>query len=146
MNRAEIAMRIPHAGPMCLLDELVHWDAHRVRCRSMLDRKSPHPLALRGVLVAPHLIEYAAQAAALHSHLLLEGRDCSGRSGGVIAAVKGVKFEGFLLSLEVNELDIHATCEVANASGLIYRFEVLHNQNSLCDGQFTIARASATAD
>ena len=34
MNRAWIEAHIPHHGRMCLLDEVLAWDAHHIRCRS----------------------------------------------------------------------------------------------------------------
>ena len=34
LTKAEIAALIPHAGAMCLLDRVVHWDAEKIRCTS----------------------------------------------------------------------------------------------------------------
>jgi predicted hotdog family 3-hydroxylacyl-ACP dehydratase len=75
LDHAAIAARIPHAGPMCLLDQVVAWDDRHLECRSASHRPPAgmkHPLAHDGRLPAIAAIEYAAQAMALHGRLVLE--------------------------------------------------------------------------
>jgi predicted hotdog family 3-hydroxylacyl-ACP dehydratase len=55
---------------MCLLEQVVSWDAQHVRCRSGSHRATDHPLRAHGRLGSACLIEYAAQAAAVHGALL----------------------------------------------------------------------------
>ena len=77
LDHDAIAARIPHAGPMCLLDQAVSWDESRIECTAFARpprhpdaaaRSGPeasvaaHPLAQDGRLPATAAIEYAAQA------------------------------------------------------------------------------------
>ena len=44
MNRAWIEARIPHQGRMCLLDEVIDWNDHHIRCRTGTHRALDNPL------------------------------------------------------------------------------------------------------
>lgn len=63
-----VAGLVPHAGPMCLLDRVLDWDADQIRCEATVS--GPHPLKIGARLPATALIEYAAQAMAAHGRLL----------------------------------------------------------------------------
>src|SRR5580658_11189609 len=65
-----IEQHIPHKGRMCLLDEVLSWDATRIRCRSATHRSPDNPLRQHGRLGAACGIEYAAQAMAVHGALV----------------------------------------------------------------------------
>src|ERR1700679_4346194 len=69
MNRAWIETRIPHQGRMCLLDQVLAWDAHHIRCRTSTHRALDNPLRSHDRLGIASGIEYAAQAMALHGAL-----------------------------------------------------------------------------
>src|SRR2546430_15076222 len=70
LDRQWIEQHIPHKGRMCLLDEVLSWDAARIRCRSATHRSPDNPLRLHGRLGAACGIEYAAQAMAVHGALV----------------------------------------------------------------------------
>lgn len=137
MNREQIAACIPHAGPMCLLDEAVSWDATRIHCRSASHRSVANPLRRRGQLAAVNLVEYAAQAAALHSGLQPPEGAQAGQ-GGFLAGLRGVELTAGDIGQVEGALDIHATREMASALGMIYRFEVSAGGRELAAGQVTI--------
>jgi predicted hotdog family 3-hydroxylacyl-ACP dehydratase len=62
LDHDAIASRIPHAGPMCLLDSVVSWDENHIECTGVgcpASASSPHPLAEAGRLPATAAIEYA---------------------------------------------------------------------------------------
>ena len=46
LDRQWIEQHIPHKGRMCLLDEVLSWDATRIRCRSATHRERRQPAAL----------------------------------------------------------------------------------------------------
>src|SRR5689334_12805542 len=69
VSKADIAAMIPHAGAMCLLDGVAHWDPGTIRCFSATHRNAANPLRARGELPAVCGIEYAAQAMAIHGGL-----------------------------------------------------------------------------
>ena len=63
---------VPHAGSMCLLQEVLHWDQTGIRCSTASHRDPRHPLRRAQGLAGLHLIEYCAQALALHRGLVSE--------------------------------------------------------------------------
>ena len=90
LDRTWIEQNIPHHGRMCLLDEVMEWDAQHIRCRSGSHRLPDHPLRSQGRLGVACGIEYAAQAMAVHGAL----------AGGALAdAAKGRSEVGFLAGL-----------------------------------------------
>ena len=114
LDREAIAGLIPHAGDMCLLDRALGWDDFSIRCRSDSHRRSDHPLRRDGRLGAVHLVEYAAQATAIHHALLAPRPECAPMPG-YLAAVRHVR-------LEVNWLDEIVASERTRADALIARF------------------------
>lgn len=75
LDHDAIAARVPHAGAMCLLDQVVSWNADRLDCTATgcpPGGAASHPLASEGRLPATAAIEYAAQAMALHGRLVQE--------------------------------------------------------------------------
>src|SRR5438128_791254 len=109
LDRQWIEQHIAHKGRMCLLDEVLSWDAARIRCRSATHRSADNPLRLHGRLGAACGIEYAAQAMAVHEALIAASapltrtvatsvRGSIGSSDGYLASVRNV-------SLRVERLD-----------------------------------------
>lgn len=74
LDHQAIAARVPHAGPMCLLDGVVAWDEHHIEClgAGFQAGRGSHPLSHDGHLPSTAAIEYAAQAMALHGRLVQE--------------------------------------------------------------------------
>jgi predicted hotdog family 3-hydroxylacyl-ACP dehydratase len=70
LNRAWIEARIPHQGRMCLLDQVIEWNAQHIRCRTATHRAPDNPLRAHDRLGIACGIEYAAQAMALHGALV----------------------------------------------------------------------------
>jgi predicted hotdog family 3-hydroxylacyl-ACP dehydratase len=69
LDRSWIERNIPHHGRMCLLDEVIAWDAGHIRCRSGTHRWPDHPLRSQNRLGIACGIEYAAQSMAVHGAL-----------------------------------------------------------------------------
>ncbi len=137
MNRDQIEATIPHAGPMCLLDYAEHWDEDGIRCRSATHRDAANPLRRNGRLRSVNLVEYAAQAAALHDALMTAGDDRG--PGGMLVEVRDVAFHcGEVGSVET-EVTIEAVAQLRGAGGLIYRFTVSAAEATLVTGRLTIA-------
>ncbi|MCU7911484.1 MAG: hypothetical protein KZQ63_04925 [Candidatus Thiodiazotropha sp. (ex Lucinoma aequizonata)] len=70
MNKRDICGRLPHAGPMCLLESIVSFDESSIRCVSNSHLNQDNPLRRTESLSSINGIEYAAQAMALHSSLI----------------------------------------------------------------------------
>jgi predicted hotdog family 3-hydroxylacyl-ACP dehydratase len=136
IDRARIAALIPHAGTMCLLDEVTAWDDRSIRCRAISHRDPGNPLAAGGRLGAACGVEYAAQAMALH--------------GGLTGAVDGRPVAGFLASLralvlQVDRLDdlagdliVEAERLAGEAASVSYRFSVHHAGVPLLSGRAAV--------
>ena len=120
--RSRIAALIPHQGSMCLIDEVVAWDARGILCRSCTHLDSDNPLRRAGVLGMVCGIEYGLQAAALHGALREDG---ARQPPGYLAGLREVTIEGGRLDEPaLGTLEIAATLELDELSGLIYRFRV----------------------
>lgn len=135
LDRAAIAARIPHAGRMCLLERVTQWDDQQIECRATSHRAADNPLRTLAGLPTWAGIEYAAQAAAVHSALLQE--QTAPRSG-VLAALRDVVSTVPWLDRIDTDLRLCATLLHRDAAGGIYRFEVMSDAAMLLSGQFTL--------
>jgi predicted hotdog family 3-hydroxylacyl-ACP dehydratase len=135
LDRTWIERNIPHRGRMCLLDEVIEWDAQHIRCRSGTHRLPDHPLRSGGRLGIACGIEYAAQAMAAHGALAaLENRP----EAGFLAGVRNVR-------LHVMQLDDIATdlyCDAALVAGdrgtALYEFALWSEAERLLSGRATV--------
>ena len=130
LNRQWIERYIPHAGRMCLLDEVLEWDANRIVCRSSTHRDVDNPLRVNGTLGAACGIEYAAQAMAVHGALIATARVVPTTLAtpqpqvGYIAAVRGVSLLVSRLDDVGEDLLATATRVHSDASTALYEFVV----------------------
>ena len=133
LDRAWIAARIAHAGGMCLLDEVLDWDAARIRCRSGTHRRTDNPLRAAGSLGAACAVEYAAQAIAVHGALLgaaaVRVSTCVVDAGpppraGFLACVRDLKMRITRLDDIDADLIVEATRIAGDAGSALYAFTV----------------------
>ena len=150
MTHDEICARLPHAGRMCLLERLVAWDAESIRCIAVSHRDADNPLRSGNRLHAVCGVEYAAQAMALHGHLLSAPDTSTAKDGGS-AGNAGAVFQppamGYLASVRDLQLDIEDLGTVSedllirarrlsgDAGGFIYEFEIAADQRRLLAGR-----------
>ena len=141
-----IRSHIPHAGTMCLLDEVLEWDAQHIRCRGSSHRSLENPLRAHGRLGAACGIEYAAQSMAVHG-VLVTASGAPGAPGagvsvgaamGYLASVRGVQL--FVERLDDLESDIIATATrvTSGETTVMYDFAVLERERTLLRGRATI--------
>ncbi len=132
-----LAALVPHAGSMCLLDEVASWNETRVSCRSASHQRPGHPLRRDGFLPAIHLLEYAAQATAVHGALLL-GVSGSPASAKYLAAARD--FNLYVTSLDDVQADLHIDAErlLTMGNSALYRFHVTADRQLLAEGRLTI--------
>jgi len=137
LDRAALERFLPHRGAMCLLDSVVSWDDGRIDCRASSHRASANPLRLDGRLPATAAIEYAAQAIAVHGGLrAAPGRDAA---PGYLVAVRDARLHVATLDEIAADLVITATCEAADAAGLVYTFAVQAGGHPIAEGRATVA-------
>lgn len=141
MDRAQIAALIPHGESMCMLDEVISWDEQQIHCRSHSHShsfaSSTNPLFENDQLDTVLLLEYGAQAAAVHAGLL------QSRLGEMrpayIGAVKDVEF---LAAIADNSLalDVHAQCLLSSSQGAIYELVAQQAGNTLLRGRLILSQ------
>ena len=132
------AALIPQSGGMCLLDEIAYWDDTRVTCRSATHRRANHPLRRDGVLEAVHLLEYAAQAAAVHAALAPASAAGEPRIG-YLASARGFRLHVDRIDDLQTDLRIDATRLLAMGGGAVYEFRVTAGRRLLGEGRLGVA-------
>lgn len=125
---------IPHAGAMCLLEQVVHCDETTIRCTSRTHLDPENPLRSRNRLHAVCGIEYAAQAMALHSALMTPVRAGS----GYLASVRDVHWRATRFDDVYEDLQVEVTCLTADAHAAIYRFRVYAGDAELLHGRASV--------
>ncbi len=149
LDRQWIEQHIPHKGHMCLLDEVLAWDAARIRCRSGTHRAADNPLRAHGRLGAACGIEYAAQAMAVHGALIAASaplastvsshlRGSIGATVGYLASVRNVALQ--VSRLDELEDDLIAAAEWITGDGrtVLYEFTVSSAGRVLLTGRASI--------
>jgi len=145
LNRAWIEARIPHQGSMCLLDEVIDWNAQHIRCGTATHRAPDNPLRSHGRLGIACGIEYAAQSMALHGALAggaangIAGAGAAGRAQvGLLAGVRDVRL--FVPRLDDIESDL--ICEVTHLAGdgltALYEFALRDRDRTLLSGRASV--------
>lgn len=134
LDRSWIARHIPHQGRMCLLEEVLSWDAARISCRATSHRLADNPLRAHGRLGAACGVEYAAQAMAVHGAIMAYNCGTAARAG-LLTSVRN-------LVLRVTRLDDLDTDLIASAERLagdegstLYEFTVSSGGRELLSGR-----------
>lgn len=149
LDRRWIEEHIPHKGAMCLLDEVLVWDAARIRCRSATHRAADNPLRARGRLGAACGIEYAAQAMAVHGALVAASaplastlnagvRGSIGAAHGYLASVRNVTLHVGRLDDTREDLIACADRIGGDARSVLYEFSVWAAAGLLLAGRASI--------
>jgi predicted hotdog family 3-hydroxylacyl-ACP dehydratase len=150
LDRRWIESHIPHQGTMCLLDEVLTWDAARVRCRSSTHRTATNPLRAHDRLGAVCGIEYAAQAMAVHGALIASAGATIGtnppRVVGYLATVRNVTLH--VARLDDIETDLVATAELVTGDErtALYGFSVSSGERVLLEGRAAIVFTTAVGE
>ena len=122
LDQAGIARRIPHSGTMCLLERLESWDANAIHCTTGTHANADNPLRTASGLLSPNLIEYAAQAMALHGGLL--AAEGSEPSAGFLASARNVRLAVERIDDIAGVLHVHAQRISGDVSQILYEFAV----------------------
>lgn len=137
LGRERILELVPHAGAMCLWDEVRSWDATRIVLAARNHRDPDHPLRRDGQLAAVHLCEYGAQAMAVHGGLL--GGEAAGPArAGMLVSLRGVALQ----VARIDDLDDvllgEAELLVAGADSQQYAFRIHHRGQLLAEGRAAV--------
>jgi predicted hotdog family 3-hydroxylacyl-ACP dehydratase len=137
IDRAEIESLVPHAGAMCLWDEVIAWDPQRITLRSNGHRDPAHPLRSHDRLRAIHLCEYGAQAMAVHGGLIARQAGASAPPG-MLVALRGVDLQCTYIDDLPGPLECEAEVLVAGEGAQQYRFTLRHDGTLLAEGRAAV--------
>jgi predicted hotdog family 3-hydroxylacyl-ACP dehydratase len=133
----DIRELLPHAGLMCLLEEVIEWDDAQVLLGTRTHLRTDNPLRCAGRLDTLHLCEYGAQAMAVHGGLLArrEGRRAA---PGLLVSLRDVWLAGGDLAGLAGALQVRALRLHGDASGWQYAFEASHAGQLLARGRAAV--------
>jgi len=140
IGRDAILRLIPHAGEMCLIDEILAWDAGFLKCRSTRFARISNPLRRPdGGLGMASGIEIAGQAMAAHGRLTA-GVDTPPVPGMLVSlrdvACAAGPLQGAELRIEVEQL-------MGDAAGASYRFSITGGGEMLLGGRAIVLFAAS---
>lgn len=142
--KPDITALVPHQGPMCLLEEVVHYDERAIACRATSHRSAGNPLRREGRLPGLAGIEYAAQALAAHCALVGTGSELR-VDHGVLAGVRAVALRIDRLDDIDEALDVRAERLIADGPRLLYSFVVQAGARELLSGRVAVVLREAEA-
>lgn len=137
LNKTEICNMLPHAGDMCLLDSVDTWNEEYIVCIAKSHRQPSNPLRNANGLPMSALIEYGAQAMAVHGCLLSQQQGSSLKEGYLVA-LRDVKLVPGMLSEIDNEIKLKAVRIYAEAGNMIYTLQVHAGENELATARATV--------
>ena len=120
---------------MCLLDEVLLWDASHIVCRSRSHLAQDNPLRSEGRLRTVCGVEYAAQAMAIHGALL----SSEPIAAGYLVSVRNLKLNTPDLDDSGETLTVDAKRLMGGAEGLVYEFTVATQKDTLLSGRATVS-------
>jgi predicted hotdog family 3-hydroxylacyl-ACP dehydratase len=136
MDKDWIEARIPHKGTMCLLDRVEHWTDDDIVCLTDSHRAPDNPLRAADRLGIVTLIEYAAQAMAIHGALLAGGEACA-PTAGYLASARDVRWQRARLDDLTAPLRLRASRLSGNGVTVMYRFEAEAGGQLLASGRLS---------
>ena len=144
MSGNEIQSLVPHAGAMCLLERIVHWDENCAMLATTTHRSTANPLRRHGRLHAVHLCEYGAQAMAAHGGLVAR-KAGSVAKPGVLVSLREVTLAVDWLDRLGGELLVEASRLLGGAGGVQYAFRVTHEGRELARGRAAVIEDASAA-
>ena len=122
---------------MCLVDEVIEWDPGSIRCGASSHRHIDNPLRVGDRLPTICMLEYAAQAFALHGLLVADesGDKAPDSSRVFLALVNSLEFHTDYLDDCRGDLTIDGQIVFRQASSAVYRFAVTEEARLLGSGQ-----------
>lgn len=145
LDRAAILALVPHAGAMCLWDEVVAWDAQRICLRATNHRDPSHPLRSRDGLHAVHLCEYGAQAMAVHGGLRAGAAGQRARPG-LLVALRDVVVHVARIDPLPGVLECTAELLMDGDAGWQSAFRIEHQGQRLAEGRAAVMPVAGEGD
>lgn len=142
LNHQEIEQRLPHAGKMSLLHEVVNSDQKSLLATAISHLDADNPLRLKGKIAMINGIEYAAQAMAIHGSLLSEWSKPAelptSPQTGYIATVRNIDIKVPFVPETDSPLNVEVEQLMSDGNGFTYQFHISCEQQSLISGKITV--------
>ncbi len=138
-NREKIATLIPHGNAMSVLDRIIHWDESTLLAETKAHQRKDNPLyddSISTVL----LVEYAAQAAAVHGRLNEAGLEPD--RPAYVGAFKNIKIHVAKLSDVIGVLTIRVVCVLSETGGAIYEMHIRSQKGMIIEGRLVLVARS----
>lgn len=129
---------------MCLLDDVVTWDAERATVVARSHILPENPLRRGGRLSALCLCEYGAQAMAAHGALLARESGLA-PAPGLLVSLREVELTVVDIESLPGELRIEVERLAGSPGGLQYRFRVTCAGTELARGRAAVIESRAAA-
>jgi predicted hotdog family 3-hydroxylacyl-ACP dehydratase len=139
LNKTALCGLMPHAGTMCLIDELIEWDQERILCRTRSHLSPENPLRNNNRLSAIHAAEYGAQAVGLHGGLMAQAAGDQPQAG-LLVGLRGVKLHRPYLDQTDAALTIEAHRLLADRLNLLYAFTLILDHEPVAEGRVAIIK------
>jgi predicted hotdog family 3-hydroxylacyl-ACP dehydratase len=144
IGKEELCCLIPHAGSMCLLEDVLDWNAEEIRCSALSHTDPANPLRSDAGFASVHLLEYGAQAMAVHGGLL--ARESGTRVlPGYLAALHEVVLQQEFIDHVTVPLTVHAQMIATLADSFMYRFSISADGAELASARATVISRKDTA-
>lgn len=134
----QIKALLPHGDAMSLLDQVESWDDLSIRCVTKSHLRQDNPIVTQEHRHSSLLIEYAAQAAAIHAGLL--NSDLGECRPAYVGAVKNIEIIESLIPNKDSALVVQAKAELLNSNGAIYGFIVESEKQSVISGKLVLVQ------
>ncbi len=141
MDKDAICRLLPHAGAMCLLDEIVAWDADSIHCRAHSHLAADNPLRDTRGLHALAALEYGSQGMAAHGALLGTGGPAP---AGYLAGVRDLQLSVARLDQIAHPLEIRATRLLSDTLSSIYDLQVQAGEHDVLRARATVMLQAET--
>lgn len=125
---------LPHAGNARMIERVLRWDDDEILAATTQHQAPDNPLRRDGRLAAVHLVEFAAQAMAIHGGL----RDtAAGREPqpALLVSVRDVVLTCDRIDDLAGELEITARVLLAQPGNWQYSFNVTHQGTQIASGR-----------
>jgi predicted hotdog family 3-hydroxylacyl-ACP dehydratase len=130
----DIAGLLPHAGTARMVERALRWDREHIVAATTRHRATDNPLRKDGRLAAVHLVEFGAQAMAIHGGLL-NREDGIAPKPALLVSVRDFSSTRDFIDDLPGELEITARVLMASTAGFQYSFEVHHAGELIASGR-----------
>ena len=137
LSASEIQELIPHSGNMSLIDSVSYWDKNLIHCWTKSHLCSNNPLRTNLQLHSTILIEYGAQAAAIHASLSSASIDKK-MGTAFLASVKHTQWKEETIPQDDEAMELKAEKEHDHNKGAIYTFQIHFNHSPFSEGKLIL--------